>query len=117
MAMNKALLGGTLFVTFASGGLTGYVAGSGEGPAAPIQSVEYVYPAEFRRMEAKGYSAAELDEARGIYGAYLDEYRTWWDVFQEAYQSSLDPVESRFETRKSELEARVRARLAREQDR
>ena len=113
MIANKGLLTGTLLVTFLSGSFTGYVASQSGGPQGPNPySVDYVYAAEFDRMQASGYTETELTEARKIFSSYLEAYQVFWEQFQKGFETVLDPIETQFESQIEELDIRVRDRVS-----
>ena len=109
MPANKAVLGGTLFVTFMAGSFTGYAGGQAQTPQVR-QTVEFIYAAQFEQLEAKGYDDAEMAEARETYTKYLKGYRRIWDEVLESSSSMVDPIDDEFYKRMDALDVKHRNR-------
>jgi hypothetical protein len=109
--VNKSLLAGTLCVTFAAGGYTGYQANELRRPdRAGAWTVDSVYAKEFEALRRKGYSEEELHLAREIYGDYFRAYDVWWQKFLETYTQNFDAIDRRFERRIEDLDAQFMER-------
>ncbi len=106
MIENKAVLTGSMLVTFLSGAFVGHVGtASAPAPANSPRNVETIYATHFDEARAKGYGDAEIAELHVIYEDYLKGYQVWWDTFLEAHSDSLDLIDKRFYERVEVLDA------------
>jgi len=101
MIENKAVLTGSMLVTFLSGAFVGHV--GTEAPRVNPRDVEILFQKDFDAARDQGYDKDEVAEMRVIYQDYLKDYGVWWNQFLEAHQTSLDPIDERWMARMDAL--------------